>query len=82
MKNHNQEASGLMLTFAGNESADAIIYINDVESGRVAAGITGTAVIPVPEDLAREKVLTVMIVPDAKERTPHFFEVRLMRNIL
>lgn len=82
MKNHNQEAAGLMLTFAGNESADAIIYINDVESGRIAAGITGTAVIPVPEDLAREKVLTVRIVPDAKERTPHFFEVRLMRYIL
>lgn len=79
MKNTSNDAAGIMFTFAGNDSADAVVYVNDIEAGRIAAGSTGKTVMEVPDAAASDKVMTVRIEPDTKERTPHMFEVRLMR---
>ena len=79
MKNTSGDATCIMFTFAGNDSADAVIYVNDIEVGRIAAGSTGKVDIEVPAAVISEKIMTVMIKPDSKERTPHMFEVRLMR---
>ncbi|MBR2064731.1 MAG: glycoside hydrolase family 127 protein [Bacteroidales bacterium] len=79
MKNTSNDAAGLMFSFAGNDSTDAVIYVNEIEAGKIEAGNTGKAVIEIPADIASGKVMNVRIQPDTKERTPHVFEVRLIR---
>lgn len=79
MKNISGEATGLMITYAGNESSDAVISVNGTEAGRIAAGSTGTTMIKVTDSVGKEKIMTVRIEPDDKDRTPHIFEVRLMK---
>lgn len=78
MRNNGLDATGLMITYAGNEATDATVSINDIEVGRIAAGNTGKSVIDIPEALSNEKNLTVRIRPDMMETTPFIFEVRLL----
>lgn len=78
MRNEEIDALNLMLSYAGNDSTDAIISINDIVVGKIASGSTGRSVIAIPEDLSKEKVLTVKIEADTKDTTPYMFEVRLL----
>lgn len=77
LKNLRHDAGRLLFTYSGNGMTDAKVTINGTEAGTIA-GEGGRQAIEIPEEYREEKTITVKIAPYNKERTPHFFEVRLL----